>query len=529
TALGNSGHGVEVYTAASGNVIGVPAGQPGPKPNRDAGSGAKAIAAQKQLAGLARRAVTNRSGQATRKLTPLVNNGGANIIANNGGDGVRVSSSGDINNLISQNSIFANTGLGINLGIDGVTPNDSGDSDTGPNNLQNFPVIQVAAMDTQTISGTLDSSVNGPFTIEFFNNGPGGCDGSGNGEGKTFIGSAPTSGGPFTSSQLPLGSFVTGDVITATATDANGNTSEFSVCFTATATASTPSFSIDDVTHNEGNGGPGTTSYTFTITKTGSGAASVDYATVDGTATAPSDYTAIPTTTLNFLSADTTQQVTVFVNGDTAFEGDETFTVHLSNGVGATISDADGLGTITNDDTCASFATVYVDDSWAGTQPGSDPDGPGPATSFGCDSFATIQGGVTAVTAGGTVIVYDGTYTENVTISKPVVLKGAQFGVDARGRVAAESVVSPATASSATFLLNTNTTTTVIDGFTFTGGTSLGVIQTQSGSDFSNLKISNNRFSGYSQAAVFMNRGGSDITIDKNVMDGSNITGSGQA
>ena len=76
----------------------------------------------------------------------------------------------------------ANTGLGINLGTDGVTPNDSGDSDTGPNNLQNFPVIQVAAFDTQTISGTLDSSVNGPFTIELFNNGPGACDGSGNGE-----------------------------------------------------------------------------------------------------------------------------------------------------------------------------------------------------------------------------------------------------------------------------------------------------------------------------------------------------------
>jgi hypothetical protein len=130
------------------------------------------------------------------------------------------------------------------------------------------------------------------------------------------------------------------------------------------------------------------------------------------------------------------------------------------------------------------------------------------------------------VTSGGTVIVAAGTYTENVTISKPVVLKGAQFGVDARGRSAAESIVSPASASSATFLLNTTTTTTVIDGFSFTGGTSLGVIQTQSGSDFSNLQIRNNRFSNYSQSAVFLNRGGNDITIDKNVMDGSSISGS---
>src|SRR5205807_7859199 len=93
---------------------------------------------------------------------------------------------------------------------------------------------------------------------------------------------------------------------------------------------------------------------------------------------------------------------------------------------------------------CVPPATVYVDDNWAGTTPGTDPDGAGPATNFGCDSFATIQDGVNGVASGGTVIVYDGTYTENVMISKPVVLKGAQFGVDARGRVAAESIVSPA-------------------------------------------------------------------------------------
>jgi hypothetical protein len=178
---------------------------------------------------------------------------------------------------------------------------------------------------------------------------------------------------------------------------------------------------------------------------------------------------------------------------------------------------------------CVAPPTVYVDDTWIGTTPGTDPDGAGPATDFGCDSFATIQDGINGVTAGGTVNVNAGIYTENVTINKTVALRGAQFGVDARGRVASESTVVPATASSATFLLNTTTTATVIDGFDFGGGTSLGVIQTQSGTDFSNLQIRNNRFSGYSQSAVFMNRGGSDITIDKNVMEGSSIAGSGQA
>jgi hypothetical protein len=118
-----------------------------------------------------------------------------------------------------------------------------------------------------------------------------------------------------------------------------------------------PTLSIDSVTHNEGNSG--TTAYTFTVTKTGSTAVntSVNYATVNGTATAPSDFTAIPSTTLTFLPADTTKQFTVLVNGDLAIEPDETFTVPLSNPVNATIGPNNtGLGTITTDDTDVTLA-----------------------------------------------------------------------------------------------------------------------------------------------------------------------------
>jgi hypothetical protein len=120
------------------------------------------------------------------------------------------------------------------------------------------------------------------------------------------------------------------------------------ICTNITVTQ--PSFSIDDVTHMEGDAG--TTTYTFTVTKTGSTAlpSSVMFTTQDGSATlADNDYQ-MNSGTLNFTATDTTQQITVLVNGDTTNEPDEAFNVHLSGAVGATISDADGTGTIQNDD-----------------------------------------------------------------------------------------------------------------------------------------------------------------------------------
>jgi hypothetical protein len=122
----------------------------------------------------------------------------------------------------------------------------------------------------------------------------------------------------------------------------------------------TPSFSINDVTHNEGNAG--TTAYVFNVNKTGTTAqaASVDFATQDGTATvADNDYQ--PNSgTLNFAAGETTKQVTVLANGDTSPESNETFTVHLSNASGASIGDADGLGTIKDDDTPSTVNTIVV-------------------------------------------------------------------------------------------------------------------------------------------------------------------------
>lgn len=172
-----------------------------------------------------------------------------NIIAFNGGDtpmcnaansGIWVHNAGAINNAILGNSIFSNAGLGIDLEFDGdpncVEPNDDGDADTGPNNLQNYPTISnvaIASDDlTVTISGALDSTPDTIFRLEFFSNVT--RDTNGFGEGATFLGSTDVTtdgtGSVTYNVTLPLAS-VGETSFTATATDPDGNTSEFSAAF----------------------------------------------------------------------------------------------------------------------------------------------------------------------------------------------------------------------------------------------------------------------------------------------------------
>jgi uncharacterized repeat protein (TIGR01451 family) len=109
-------------------------------------------------------------------------------------------------------------------------------------------------------------------------------------------------------------------------------------------------FSIGDVTALEGNSGD--TLFMFTVTRTtNSTAASVAYATSDGTAVAGLDYTAVPSTTINFTAGGAlTQTAVVTVTGDLMLEPDETFTVTLSNPVSGGIADGQATGTIINDD-----------------------------------------------------------------------------------------------------------------------------------------------------------------------------------
>jgi len=157
-----------------------------------------------------------------------------NVIAFNGQNGaIIVQTNGQAtSNSIIGNSIFANALLGINLGVgDGVTPNDVGDRDAGPNDLQNFPTLSsiVVRQGTTTIRGKLNSAPGTPLRIEFFANDV--ADASGHGEGQTMIGSVAVTtnrrGIASFSAKLPL-IVPAGQFITATATDPQNNTSEFS-------------------------------------------------------------------------------------------------------------------------------------------------------------------------------------------------------------------------------------------------------------------------------------------------------------
>lgn len=65
-------------------------------------------------------------------------------------------------------------------------------------------------------------------------------------------------------------------------------------------------------------------------------------------------------------------------------------------------------------------AVVYVDDDWSGTVFGADPDAGGPASAYGYDAFDNINDALTAVADGGIINIYDGTYSETLSISKNV-------------------------------------------------------------------------------------------------------------
>jgi Calx-beta domain len=110
-----------------------------------------------------------------------------------------------------------------------------------------------------------------------------------------------------------------------------------------------PAVSVSDCAVVEGDAGPTPCAFTVSLSAPSSFTVSVSYNTMDGTATAGADYTAAGGT-LTFAPGNSSQPVTVQVLGDAVVEADETFFVNLTGPVNATLGDAQGVGTIGDDD-----------------------------------------------------------------------------------------------------------------------------------------------------------------------------------
>lgn len=306
-----------------------------------------------------------------------------NVIAFNPGVGVLVNDASVQGATILSNSIHSNGQLGIDLGGfagNGVTPNDTGDGDIGQNNLQNFPVITSVSSSggNTTIQGTLNSTPTGTFRVEFFANAA--ADPSGFGEGQTYLGfkSVTTDGSgsaTFTATtaadgllSIPVGQ----GFVTATATDAGGNTSEFSEGILGN-NAPVAQFSQASFSANENSG-----TAVITVTRTGDPAVpfTIDFTTSNGTAAAGADYTA-NSGTLSFGAGEMSKTFTVAILDDAAVEGDETVSLVLQNPTGGAV-----LGTPV-------MATLTIVDNDMAAQPAGQ-------LAFSAATFTVSEGGGTA-------------------------------------------------------------------------------------------------------------------------------------
>jgi uncharacterized repeat protein (TIGR01451 family) len=216
---GSGSHGVEIGPGsdidtgniAQGNAIGTD--RAGALNLGNAGSGVYISSSDEQVGGLAP--------------------GAGNLIAFNGRDGVSLPNSGGMagtGDAILGNSIYANAfatgGLGIDLNDDGPTPQGSQGPGAGANNLQNPPVLtQTANPDgTVTVAGSLRSAPGTAYTLQFFSNA------ASDPEGRVLLRTLTqtTDGSGLATFRLNF-SGIAGRVVTATATDPAGNTSEFSL------------------------------------------------------------------------------------------------------------------------------------------------------------------------------------------------------------------------------------------------------------------------------------------------------------
>ena len=281
TAAPNAGNGIEI-SGASGNVIGGTGAADGNTISRNTIAGI--VLGGASLTTIQRNIIRN-NGLGGIYLIPGLNptsddnligaatsgGVGGNTITNNGsaaliGTGVRVQSG--VRNRISTNVISFNfsqatlQGEGIDLGVDGRTANDACDADTGPNQLQNYPILTRAVVSggTTTVGVTFEPGPLATYTLEFYWNFPASFEQADNFLGSTTVNATCSTSFnisfPFAVPTSPVPFYT----VTALAIDPSGNTSELSQpIFARAALDVTKSFSPPQITTN------GTSQLTITI------------------------------------------------------------------------------------------------------------------------------------------------------------------------------------------------------------------------------------------------------------------------
>lgn len=242
-----------------------------------------------------------------------------------------------VNGSALRNRILANSlddnGYGIDLSpqynAPRATPNDGDDSDVGPNNLMNYPVIERATTSggQTTITGTLTTHPNRAHRIELFSSPD--CNGSGRGEGRDLVDwfEMTTDGSGVAAFTRTVPAVTPGKQITATATSDLEGTSELSPCTLAEGPGRF-AFEAGLVVHAEGSAAE----VTVRRLDGAVGTASVAYGVTGGTATG-ADFTG-GSGTLAFADGETEKTFVVETTDDSIFEGDETILLALSNATG---------------------------------------------------------------------------------------------------------------------------------------------------------------------------------------------------
>jgi CSLREA domain-containing protein len=224
-ALPNQGHGISLTSDSSGNQI-----------------GGNTRLNQSPISGTMRVALRDAHHGAHASLSTEADK---NIIAHNGGNGIHLSATAGSGNAMGANSLFANALSGIDLGGDGFTANDPADADAGPNKLQNYPALVTCSIigGDLIVSYQVDSAPENSnygstgIYVEFF-------EADSSGEGRGVVGSDyytanDYAGGTPGTRQKNLGNAAAlrisaGNLLTAAASDFDGNSSEFTPPATVT-------------------------------------------------------------------------------------------------------------------------------------------------------------------------------------------------------------------------------------------------------------------------------------------------------